>query len=417
MHPLLALVLAFQSAPAGDTWPEFRGPGGTGHAAATAQPPTAFGESQNLKWKVPFAGKAWSSPVVAGNQVWYTTATELGTDYFAVCLDRETGREIHNLKLFSQAAPTDIRQYNTYASPTPCLSDDGQKIFAHFGTHGTACVETRSGQTLWERKNINVDHYRGPASSPILFDGRLYLIFDGFDRQFVVCLNARNGETLWEKNRDLPYRNSGNEKRDNDFKKGFATASVLTIDGKPQLVAPAAMGTIAYDPATGRELWKVITDGMNQASRPVVSHGQIYITAGHSSTLFAIRASNLSGNVTATHVAYTKPKIAPTRPSPIVVGDDLYFVNDTGILVCLDARTGKEKWKESLGEKFSSSPIFADGRLILGSEAGTVFVVKPGDSYELLFRTRLDAPIRATPAAVGRDLFIRTYTHLYRFSH
>jgi outer membrane protein assembly factor BamB len=411
---MLSLIAFALFAPPADHWPEFRGPTGDGHAHPSAMPPIEFGETKNRLWKVPFAGKAWSSPVVAGNQLWYTTATELGTEYSAVCLDRMTGKELRNLTLFKQDAPTDIRQYNTYASPTPAIADG--KLFAHFGTHGTACVDLATGDVAWERKDIRVDHFRGPASSPIFFEGKLYLLFDGFDRQFVTCLNATTGKTIWEVDRNLPYKNSGNEKRDNDFKKGFATAHVVTVDGTPQLVAPAAMGTVAYDPATGKELWRVITDGMNQASRPFLAGGLVFVTAGHSSTLFAITPTG-SGDVTKTHVAYAKAKIAPTRPSPIAVGDDLYFVNDTGVLMSLDLKSGKEKWKESLGEKFSSSPIFAGGHLYFASESGTVFVVKPGAIYDLVAKAKLDAPIRASPAAVGRELYLRTYTHLYGFGH
>lgn len=405
----LSLLLC---APPAESWPEFRGPTGDGIAHVSAKPPVQFSESANLKWKVPVHDLGWSSPVVWGDQVWLTTATEFGTDYFAIGFDRKTGAILHDLKLFTHEKPTDIRRYNTYASPTPVIVEG--KLYAHFGTFGTACIDTKTGQKIWERTNINVDHFRGPASSPILFDGKLFLLFDGFDRQFVVALDANTGKTIWEKDRDLPYRNTGKPTLDNDYKKGFATASVLTINGKPQLVAPAAMGTIAYDPNTGNEIWKVVTDGMNQASRPILSHDLIFITAGSASTLFAIKSGG-EGNITKSHVAYKKEKIAPTRPSPCVIGDTLYMVNDTGVLNAIDVKTGKEKWKESLGDKFSASPIVANGLIYLCSEAGNVFVIKPGDQYELISKNKLDGPIRASPAAVGNDLIIRTYTHLYCF--
>lgn len=409
MFLTLTLLLA---APPADAWPEFRGPTGDGIAPSSATPPTKFGEAENLRWKVPVHDLGWSSPVVWGNQIWVTTATEFGTEYFAVGFDRKTGRTIHDLKLFTHEKPTDIRRFNTYASPTPVVAEG--KLFAHFGTFGTACVDTATGKKLWERTDIHVDHFRGPASSPVLFDGKLFLLFDGFDRQFVICLDASTGKTVWEKDRDLPYKNSGNADRDNDFKKGFATASVLIVNGQPQLVAPAAMGVIAYDPKNGNELWRVITDGMNQASRPIMANDLIYLTAGHTNTLFAVKTGG-SGNVTKSHVAYKKEKVAATKPSPLVTGETLYMVNDTGILLAMDARTGKEKWKESLGDKFAASPILANGILYLCSEAGNVFVVKPGDVYDLVSKNKLDGPIRASPAAVGSDLIVRTYTHLYCF--
>jgi outer membrane protein assembly factor BamB len=409
----LALLLTLPAAPPADAWPEFRGPTGDGVAHASATPPVTFGEGQSLRWKVPVHGNGWSSPVVAGNQVWVTTATETGTDYFALCFDRDTGKVVHDLKLFTHPTPTDIRQFNTYASPTPALVDG--KLYAHFGTFGTACVEAATGKVLWQRSDIPVDHHRGPASSVVVFDHKLYLLYDGFDRQFVQCLDATNGKTVWEKVRDLPYRNSGKPQVDNDYKKAFATATVFTVNGRKELVAPAAMGTIAYDPATGAELWRVITDGMNQASKPVMANDLIYVTAGHTSTLVAIKSGG-SGDVTKSHVAFKKEKAAPTRASPTVVGNDLYLINDTGVLLVVDAKTGKEKWKESLGDKISASPILANGRLYVCSEAGTVYVIKPGDQFELLAKNKLESPIRASPAAVGKDLIVRTYTHLYCFA-
>ena len=409
MFVALSLFLAV---PPADAWPEFRGPTGDGVAHASAMPPVTFGEGLNLRWKVPVHGNGWSSPVVAGNQIWVTTATETGTEYFALCFDRETGKVVHDLKLFTHPTPTDIRRFNTYASPTPALVDG--KLYAHFGTFGTACVEAATGKVLWQRTDIPVDHFRGPASSVVVFDNKLYLLYDGFDRQFVQCLDATNGKTVWEKDRDLPYKNSGKPVVDNDYKKAFATATVLTVHGRPELVAPAAMGTVAYDPATGAELWRVITDGMNQASKPVMANDLIYVTAGHTSTLVAIKAGG-SGNVTKSHVAFKKEKVAPTRASPTVVGNDLYLINDTGVLLVVDAKTGKEKWKESLGDKISASPILANGRLYVCSEAGTVYVIKPGDQFELLAKNKLESPIRASPAAVGKNLIVRSYTHLYCF--
>ncbi|MFO0935783.1 MAG: PQQ-binding-like beta-propeller repeat protein [Gemmataceae bacterium] len=408
---LLLVNSADPIAPA-DSWPEFRGPTGDGIANSLAKPPTQFGETKNLRWKVPIHDLGWSSPVVAGNQIWLTTATKFGTDYYAICIDRITGKTAHDLKLFHHSKPTDITRFNTYASPTPVLAEG--KLFVHFGTFGTACVDPATGKTIWERTDIECNHFRGPASSPVYFNGKLYLLFDGFDRQFVICLDAANGKTVWQKDRDLPYRNSGKPEVDNDYKKAFATASIVMVAGKPQLVAPAAMGTIAYDPATGDEIWRVITDGMNQASRPVLANGLVYVTAGNLSTLFAIKPDG-HGNITKSHVAFKKEKIAPTRPSPLVVGDTLFFVNDTGIMVALNAKTGQEFWKESLGDKFSSSPIVANGMIYLGSEAGTMFVIKAGKTYEPIAKIKLDDPIRASPAAVGKDLIVRTYSNLYCF--
>ncbi|MFO0847605.1 MAG: PQQ-binding-like beta-propeller repeat protein [Gemmataceae bacterium] len=393
---------------AGDNWPEFRGPTGDGHAAG--KPPTRWSESENVRWKTPVHDKGWSSPVVWDEQVWLTTATEEGTKLFAVCVDRKSGTVVHDLPLFDVADPANIKQYNSHASPTPAI--EAGRVYVHFGSNGTACLDTASGKVLWQRRDLPCNHWRGPASSPVIWQDKLFLCFDGFDRQYVVCLDKASGKTVWQKDRNLPYRNSGKPEVDGDYKKAYATPSVLTIDGRPQLVAPAAMGTVGYDPDTGAELWRVVTDGMNQASRPVLADGKVFVTAGHTSSLFAITAGG-KGDVTKTHVAWKLAKAAPTRPSPIVVGDKLFCVNDTGTALCLDVRTGKQLWKESLDGRFSASPVFAGGHLYFANEAGKTFVVAAEAPYRLVETNRLDASCMASPAVAGNELFLRTKTHLY----
>lgn len=392
MSALLLLALAVPA----ENWPEFRGSRGDG--TASGNPVTHWSETEQVRWKVPVHDKGWSSPVVWGDQVWVTTATERGTEFFAVCFDRESGKTIHDLKLFTQPPPTDIRQYNTYASPTPAIETG--RLYAHFGSFGTVCVDTSTGKTLWQRRDLPCDHYRGPASSVCLWRDRLFLLFDGYDQQYVACLDKATGRTLWKVDRKLPYPSDG------DLKKGFATARVLEIDGKPQVIAPAAMGTIAYDPETGNELWKVITGGMNESSRPVFAHGLIYLTAGHTGALWAVKPGG--------EVGWKQLKLGVSRPSPLVVGDHVYLVNDIGTVSCLDARTGSQKWKESLSSKFSASPVLAGGRLYLLAEDGKGFVLPASPEFQEPTQSQLTGGIRASPAVVGDDLFIRTYTHLYR---
>jgi hypothetical protein len=335
--------------------------------------------------------------------VWVTTAHPKGHAFYLVGLDAGTGRTVHDLKLFEAANPTDISQYNSYASPTPCI--DSGKVYAHFGSFGTACVDAATGRALWSRTDLPCDHWRGPASSPVVYRNWLYLLFDGYDRQYVACLDKTTGVTVWQKDRDLPYPDNG------DLKKAFATPSVLEVGGKPQLVAPAAVGTVAYDPATGAELWKVIHGGMNEASRPVAAHGLVFVTTGHLNGLVAVRPG--TGDVTRS-VAWKYPKGAPTRPSPLVSGDHLYMVSDTGVAVCLDARTGAERWKERLEDKFSASPVLAGGNLYFAGEGGKTFVVAAAPEYRPVAVNKLAAGCRASPAVTDGALYLRTLTHLYR---
>ena len=401
-HALLA-ALALAAPPA--DWPEYRGPTGDGVAPAGSNPPAAWSETENVVWKVPVHGRGWSSPVVAGDQVWLTTATDAGTELFAVCFDRATGRVAHDVKLFTVPDPPDIRQYNTYASPTPALA--GGFLYAHFGSAGTACVETATGRVVWTRTDLPCDHFRGAASSAVVFAGKLYLQLDGFDRQYAVALDALTGKTVWQKDRKLPYPANG------DLKKAFATPAIITLNGKPELVSSAAVGTLGLDPATGDELWRVVHGGMNEACRPVFADGLIYLTTGHTQTFVAVKAG-LRGDLTETGVAWRFTKEAPSRPSPVVAGGFLYYVNDKGVAGCLDAKTGAVKWQERLGQGCSASPVLAGGRLYFAGEKGkTAVVAADPTGCSVLETNTLAGGCKASPAVSGDLLFLRTETHLY----
>ncbi len=415
MRTFILLAALATSATAADNWPGFRGP--TGDGVSTAKNiPTTWSETQNVVWKVPVHDKGWSSPVVWGNQVWVTTAQADGKKFFAVCFDKATGKVIHDLPLFTAENPPSIAQFNSFASPTPFIEDG--RIYVHFGTHGTACLNTTTGETLWKRTNLPCDHWRGPASSPVVYGNKLFLMFDGYDKQYTACLDKTTGDTIWQKDHKLPYPDNG------DLKKAFATPAVFEIGGKAQVVCSAAVGTIAYDVGTGEEIWRVIHGGMNEACRPILAHGLIYLTTGHTSNLIAVKAG-LTGDLTRDGIAWRADKIAPSRPSPIIVGDLLFMVNDTGIMNCLDAKTGKKYWQERLEGKFSASPVFADGHLYCLAENGKVSVLKAAKEYTPVATNQLDmtttptgggkVDVRcmASPAVVEKMLFLRNHTHLY----
>lgn len=402
--PLIALLILPAAVPAADdNWPGFRGPTGDGVSAAKGVP-TTFSEKENVRWKTAIHDKGWSSPVVWGDQVWVTSAKETGEELFAVCVNLKTGKVEHDLKLFTVKNPPNIKQYNSFASPTPFL-EEGRGYF-HFGTHGTACVDLKTGEKKWERTDLPCDHWRGPASSPVVWGDYLYLTFDGHDKQYVACLDKKTGDTKWTKDRSTKYKVN-----DGDLKKGFSTPQVIEVDGKPHLVSSGAEATIAYDPKTGDELWVVYHGGMNEACRPIFAHGLVYLTAGHVKSLLAVKPG--SGDVTAKNVEW-RMKDAPTRPSPVVFKDHIYVVNDDGIAYCLDAKTGKEKWHERLADKCSASPVLVEGKLFVCGEGGKVevFAASPKE-FDRVATNQLAAGCKASPAAVGDVLLIRTHTHLY----
>lgn len=386
-----------------DNWPTYRGPNGDGHSTAKGVP-TTFSEKENIRWKTPIHDKGWSSPVVWGDQVWVTTAKETGEELFAVCVNLKTGKIEHDLKLFTVKKPPDIKQYNSFASCTPFL-EDGRGYF-HFGSHGTACLDLATGKVIWEKTDLPCDHWRGPASSPVVWGDLLFLTFDGYDKQYFACLDKKTGDVKWKKDRAIKWKTDNG-----DLKKAFSTPQVIEVDGKPQVISSAAEATIAYDPKTGDEIWTVYHGGMNEACRPIYAHGLVYLTTGHVKGLWAVKPG--TGDLPEKNVVW-KMKDGPTRPSPVVVKDHIYVVNDDGTTFCVEAKTGKQVWKERLTGKCSSSPVLIEGNLFCCTEDGKVDVIAADpESFNRVATNKLDAGCKGSPAALGDCLLIRTHTHLY----
>ncbi len=406
---LFAILSLAATAAGGDNWPQFRGPRCDGHSNATKLPVT-WSETENVVWKTAIHDRGWSSPVVWGDQVWLTTATATGHEMYAVCLDRATGKVVYDLKVFDVAEPVPLKNpTNTYATPTPAIEEG--RVYVHFGSYGTACLDTKTGKTLWTRRDLKCDHWRGPGSSPILYRGLLILTFDGYDLQYLAALDKATGKTVWKKDRDLDYssiRNNG------DMKKAYSTPAIITVNGKPQLVSASAVGSAAYDPLTGNELWKVYHGGMNAAATPLYGQGKVFLcTSDGGLQLVAVRPDG-SGDVTETHIAWTLKDNVPNRSSPLLVDDRLYMANGKGILSCVDIKTGKVVWDARVGGAYWASPVYAAGRLYLFDDNGKSTVGQVGASWKKLAENRLDDGCMASPAVAGQALFIRTKTHLYR---
>jgi outer membrane protein assembly factor BamB len=401
---LAAVVAAANPAP-DQTWPEFRGPHADGHAAATGLP-TRWGEKENVRWKTAIHGKGWSSPVVWGNQIWLTTAPEDGKQRYAICVDRRTGKIVHDIKVFDDPKPAFCIAFNSYASPTPAIEES--RVYVHFGSCGTACLDTATGKTLWSRRDLPCDHYRGPGSSPVLYKGMLYVNFDGYDRQYVVALDKKTGRTVWKKDRAIDYGTDNG-----DRKKAYCTPSIITVGGKAQLISPAAAATVAYDPATGAELWKVYHGGMNAAARPVFAGGKVFLCSGDGGlALVAVRPDG-QGDVTRTHIAWKRKKGAPNRSSLLVLGGLLYMVTGAGVASCVEPGTGETVWQGRLQGEFIASPVGADGRIYLFNREGIGYVLEAGRTFKVLSTNQLDEGCMASPAIVGKALYVRTIKHLY----
>lgn len=405
----LTLCLSFHSVSAQQStlvWPEFRGPTGDGHADHSRLP-VQFGEElENLQWKTAIHGKGWSSPVIWDEQIWLTTATEDGTKMSVICVDLETGKILKDLVVFENANPDFCHPTNSYASPTPAI--ESGRVYVHFGKYGTACLDTSSGKIIWSRRDFECDHFRGPASSPVLFQDLMVVAFDGADQQYVVALDKSSGETRWKVDRNIEYFKGD----DGDWKKAYGTASIFQVDGQPLLVYPSASATVAYRPETGAEVWRVYHDGMNASARPVQTHNGLILITNGMGMLVAVDPGG-SGDVTDTHVRWTASKSVARKSSLLVVDDLVYMNDDKGIFSCIDPEDGSYVWQKRLGGTFAASPIHADGKIYAFSGEGKIHVLKPGREFELVSESDLGDGYNASPAVSGNKLILRSYSHLY----
>lgn len=399
-------------------WNQFRGPHGDGTTTSTKLP-VAFGEgTPQIRWKVPVPGRAWSSPVIWANQIWLTNAPEVHNlaegekkldkplEMRAVCVDLETGKTIHNLLLFEVDVPQFTHATNSYGSPTPYLEEG--RAYIHFGAYGTACIDTMTGKTLWARNDLPCDHFRGPGSSPIVYGDLLYLTMDGYDLQYIVAVDKHTGKTVWKKDRNVDFGTT-----DGDAKKAYSTPRLIEVAGRKLLVSPFASHTIAYDPQTGATVWSVKHGGMNAASRPLYGNGLLYInSADGPNPLLALRPEG-TGDITE-QIVWKMSKGVPKRSSQLLVGDLLFFMNDSGVASCIDAKTGQEVWTKRLGGDYWASPLYANGLIYCFSQTGEIPVFKATREFELVAENKLDNGFIASPAVAGDALILRTKSHLYR---
>lgn len=400
---------------AGENWPQFRGPAGDGHADAKNLPVT-FGEGERVKWKTAIHGKAWSSPVIWGDQVWLTTATEEGDALSVICVNKDTGAIVRDEVLFRVAEPQFCHKFNSYASPTPVIEDG--RVYVTFGSPGTACLDTKTGAVLWKRTDFVCNHFRGAGSSPILHGDLLVMNFDGSDFQFVVALDKKTGHTVWKADRSVDFKDldaEGKPSAQGDFRKAFSTPQVIEQDGRPVLLSSGAKAHYAYNVATGAEIWRVEErEQHSSSSRPVVAHGMAYFQTGFAKgQLIAVKLGG-KGVLPGTDIVWREKKNVPNKPSILVHDDLLFMVDDAGIASCLEAKTGALLWRERVLGSQSASPLLADGKIYFFAEHGIVTVVEAARTFQKLAENKFESGFMASPAVSGSALFLRTKTHLYR---
>ncbi|MCA9184640.1 MAG: PQQ-binding-like beta-propeller repeat protein [Pirellulaceae bacterium] len=386
-------------------WPQFRGPNADGHVVQVVAP-LEWSDTKNVAWKVNIDGLGWSSPVVVANRVYVTTAVAKGEGLSlrAIAIDADSGEVIWDREVRSVEQSPQIHTKNSHASPTPIVHDGA--VYVHFGTLGMARLKAGDGAIQWLCTELQYPPQHGSGGSPLLCDGRLFVVCDGSSNPYVAAVDAATGRVAWKTLRAINAKISHS----------FVTPTVAHVNGKSQLLAPGPGHFAAYDTESGEEIWRVVAAGWSVVPQPAIGHGMVFYNHDYDNPeLMAVRLDG-QGDVTDTHVAWRLKRGAPSTPSPLLVGDELYFVADNGVATCVDAKTGKVHWTQRLGGKFSASPIFANGRVLFLNEDGLATWVRAGRDFEVLGKNELTGRTLATPAFAVNAMFLRTDECLYKIA-
>ncbi|MEP3479659.1 MAG: PQQ-binding-like beta-propeller repeat protein [Fuerstiella sp.] len=402
------------------SWPTRNGPTSNGHVAAADSNslPVEFSEDKGVAWKIKLPHFGHSTPVVGQGKIWLTAATEDGKQQFVLCIDEASGAILHEKLLFENEDPEILNNpVNTYASPTCVLTDDA--VYVHFGTYGTARLNPETADVVWQRPDIQCRHFRGPGSSPCLFQDLLILTFDGIDAQFLMALNTSTGKTVWRTERSTDYEDldsDGNPKREGDLRKAYSTPGLIEVDGTTQVVSMGSRAGYGYDALTGKEIWGIRHGEFNATAPPCFYQGMAIVNTGsRKAQLRAIKLDKTTtGDVTESHEIWRREKGNSRLSAPLLVDGLIYMVTDTGVVSCVNADDGKEVWKGRLGGTHVASPITANGLIYFYSEEGEVTVIKAADTFEIVSKNRLAEGGRASMSAANGHLFVRSFGHLYR---
>ena len=357
-----------------------------------------------MAWKKAIPGAGWASPILFREKIYLTTAVPLpngNQSLRALCLDARDGKMLWNVEVFS-ATPVKGHKKNSHASPTPLT--DGERLYVHFGPYGTGALDL-SGRILWRNTELKFPPVHGNGGSPALAGNVLVFSCDGASNPFFVALNKATGETLWR-----TPRNTGASKTFS-----FSTPLVITNNGVAQIISPTSGAVISYDPRSGKEIWRArYAEGYSVIPRPVFAHGLLFLSSAYDRPVFYAVRPDGQGDVTDTHIAWSINKSAPNTPSALVVGAEVYFISDAGIMTCADAKSGQVHWQERVGGNYSASPVFADGKIYTQSEEGVGTVLKPGRKFEVLAKNDVQERTLASYAIGDAVIYLRTAEHLLK---
>lgn len=433
---LSALVVPALGAQA--TWPSFRGSDALSTAPNDPRLPESWSTTENVAWKVPVEGLAWSSPIVWNDLVILTSVASDGPVeepkkglYFGGNRP-EPPKEVHRWMVYAFRTDTGAKAWetivhqgvpmfprhlkNTYASETPVT--DGERIYAYFGNLGVFALDMQ-GNLVWDRQFdvVRTRYGWGTASSPILHDNNLYIVNDNEDTSYFVALNKKTGQELWRSSRD-------------DEGSNWATPFVWVNDQRTEVITAGTNWVRSYSPE-GKKLWEF--SGMSSIAipQPFAAHGMLYVSSGYvgdqNRPVYAIRPG-ASGDITLEEgansnewIVWYQPQAGAYNPTPLVYGDYLYTLLDRGFFTLHDARTGEEVYGKQRIERgaaaFSASPWAYNDKIFVLSEDGDTFVIAAQEEFEVLGTNSLDEMCMATPAIADGAIYLRTRTQLYKITN
>ncbi len=405
---LLPLVSFRAMAADQSEWPQFRGPNADGHVKGKASP-LEWSDSKNVIWKTLIPGLGWSSPALAQGKVFLTTAVpkDGGLSLRALAIDANSGKIVWDTHVRAVEKAPKIHSKNSHASPTPIIRDGS--VFVHFGALGMAKLSAADRAIQWTNFDIDYPPVHGSGGSPVLHDGKLVIVCDGSTNPFVAAIDAKTGKLAWKQPRSIVGK----------INHSFVTPTVVVVDGKAQVMAPGPDHFAAYDLETGTEVWRVKAPGWSVVPQPAIGHGLVIYNHDYDNPeLLAVKLGG-RGDVTESNIVWRLKQGAPSSPSPLLVGEELYFVSDKGIASCVNAKTGERYWMERLSSdsNYSASPIFVNGRVLFLAENGLATWVELGKKFKVLGKNSVPGRTLATPAFSEGAMYLRTDEHLYKFSN
>jgi outer membrane protein assembly factor BamB len=435
-------------------WPQFRGPE-SNPVASNPRLPDRWSTTENVEWSVEVPGRGWSSPVVAGDQVFVTAAVtegtskppQIGTDYsneyvaelmkqglseadvlakvterdielpaevmlhyYLYALDLETGELLWKREIHSGRPPGGRHRKNSFMSETPVT--DGELLYVYVANMGLYAYDLE-GEQRWATKLDAYPIYLdfGTGASPALHQNQLIIQNDNEEDQFLASFDKKTGKQLWRTGRDIP----------GDRTSGWATPFLWETPDRTEIVTIGPGVAISYD-LEGKELWRLNGMTGSPAPMPFAYGGLLYLDGGQTRPMFAVRPG-ASGDITPADedepgaaFAWAQPRSGTYIPTPVAYDGSIYVLFDKGILARLDAKTGEQAYKKRIDREdsaFTSSPWAYDGKVFCLSETGNTYVLGAGGEFELLHVNPLGELAMATPAIVGDRLLIRTETKLY----